>query len=247
VGTPRKRKMAVRPSGRVTRGWRARSFFHPIMGSIMQEEKTAFHLVSKPRRTPVKVNPNREPASLHPITGEEKKDGPVQKLLTDSALEELELQLQKPLRLAAVDLGGIVTRGVTMLSAMSAELGVLLRIRIRGDSVPVQGDFEKIQRSINALIIHLLTISQSQACVTVIVESRMQNGKRGMSVRLSANHVVVPWKSDMGANDNFTNPGEVTACRLLLEKNGGSLSVQSEDDEGQAFLVWLPLKGPRGR
>jgi light-regulated signal transduction histidine kinase (bacteriophytochrome) len=217
------------------------------MGSIMQEEKTAFHLVSKPRRTPVKVNPNREPASLHPITGEEKKDGPVQKLLTDSALEELELQLQKPLRLAAVDLGGIVTRGVTMLSAMSAELGVLLRIRIRGDSVPVQGDFEKIQRSINALIIHLLTISQSQACVTVIVESRMQNGKRGMSVRLSANHVVVPWKSDMGANDNFTNPGEVTACRLLLEKNGGSLSVQSEDDEGQAFLVWLPLKGPRGR
>jgi light-regulated signal transduction histidine kinase (bacteriophytochrome) len=217
------------------------------MGSIMQEEKTAFHLVSKPRRTPVKVNPNREPASLHPITGEEKKDGPVQKLLTDSALEELELQLQKPLRLAAVDLGGIVTRGVTMLSAMSAELGVLLRIRIRGDSVPVQGDFEKIQRSINALIIHLLTISQSQACVTVIVESRMQNGKRGMSVRLSANYVVVPWKSDMGANDNFTNPGEVTACRLLLEKNGGSLSVQSEDDEGQAFLVWLPLKGPRGR
>jgi light-regulated signal transduction histidine kinase (bacteriophytochrome) len=217
------------------------------MGSIMQEEKTAFHLVSKPRRTPVKVNPNREPTSLHPITGEEKKDGPVQKLLTDSALEELELQLQKPLRLAAVDLGGISTRGVTMLSAMSAELGVLLRIRIRGDSVPVQGDFEKIQRSINALIIHLLTISQSQACVTVIVESRMQNGKRGMSVRLSANHVVVPWKSDMGANDNFTNPGEVTACRLLLEKNGGSLSVQSENDEGQAFLVWLPLKGPRGR
>jgi light-regulated signal transduction histidine kinase (bacteriophytochrome) len=217
------------------------------MGSIMQEEKTAFHMIPDPRKTPAKLNPNREPASLHPITGEEKKDGPVQKLLTDSALEELDLQLQKPLRLAAVDLGGIVTRGVMMLSAMSAELGVLLRIRIRGDSVPVQGDFEKIQRSINALIIHLLTISQSQACVTVIVESRMQNGKRGMSVRLSANHVVVPWKSDMGANDDFTNPGEVTACRLLLEKNGGSLSVQSEDDEGRAFLVWLPLKGPRGR
>ncbi|HEY5118135.1 MAG TPA: hypothetical protein VII90_01655 [Anaerolineales bacterium] len=184
---------------------------------------------------------------MYSIAGEEKKDGLVQKLLMDSALEELELQLKKPLRLAAVDLGGIVTRGVTMLSAMSTELGVLLRIRIRGDSVPVQGDFEKIQRSINALIIHLLTISQSQACVTVVVESRMQNGKRGMSVRLSANHVVVPWKSDLGANDDFTNPGEVTACRFLLEKNGGSLSVQSEEDEGQAFLVWLPLKGPRGR
>jgi len=239
--------MAVRPSGRVTRGWRARSFFHPIMGSIMQEEKTAFHLVSDPRTPPVNSNPNREPASLYSIAGEEKKDGLVQKLLMDSALEELELQLKKPLRLAAVDLGGIVTRGVTMLSAMSTELGVLLRIRIRGDSVPVQGDFEKIQRSINALIIHLLTISQSQACVTVVVESRMQNGKRGMSVRLSANHVVVPWKSDLGANDDFTNPGEVTACRFLLEKNGGSLSVQSEEDEGQAFLVWLPLKGPRGR
>ena len=213
----------------------------------MQEEKTAFHLFSDPRRTPVKLNPNREGASLYPITGEEKKDGPVQRLLKDSALEELQLQLHKPLRLAAVDLGGIVTRGVTMLSSMSAELGVVLRIRIRGDSVPVQGDFEKIHRSIIALIIHLLTISQSQACVTVIAESRMQNGKRGMSVRLSANHVVIPWKSGLGADDDFANPEEVTVCRLLLEKNGGSLSVQSEEEEGQAFLVWLPLKGPRGR
>jgi hypothetical protein len=247
VGTPRKRRMAVRPSGRVTRGWRARSFFYTITGSIMQEEKTASHLFSDPRRTPVKLNPDREGASLYPIAGVEKKDGPVQKLLKDSAIEELQLQVQKPQRLTAVDLGGIVTRGVTMLSAMSAELGVVLRIRIRSDSVPVQGDFEKIHRSIIALIIHLLTISQSQACVTVIVESRMQNGKRGMSVRLSANRVIGPWKSDSGANDDFANPEEVTACRLLLEKNGGSLSVQPEEEEGQAFLVWLPLKGPRGR
>jgi len=212
----------------------------------MQEEKIT-HLVSDPRRTPVKLNPNREGDTLPSITSEGKKDGPVQKLLTASALEELELQLQKPLRLGAVDLGGIVTRGVTLLSAMSAELGVVLRIRIREDSVPVQGDFEKIQRSINALIIHLLSVSQSQACVTVIGENRMQNGKRGMSVRLSANHVVVPWKSELGEKNDFANPEEVTVCRLLLEKNGGSLSVQSEEDEGQAFLVWLPVKGPRGR
>jgi len=195
----------------------------------------------------VKPNPTREPISSPAVIGNGKKDGPLQTLLTECALEALERQLKNPLRLDAVDLGGIVTRGVTMLSEMSAELGVVLRIRVRGENVPVQGDYEKIRRSINALIVYLLTLSQSQACVTVVVEDRMQNGKRGMSALLSSNNVVVPWKPELGMEDELANSQEVSTCRLLLEKNGGSLSVQLGEGGGPSFLVWLPIKGPRGR
>ncbi len=182
-----------------------------------------------------------------PIAGEEKKYSSLQTLMTESALDELELQRRRPLQLVAVNLGGIVTRGVTTLSEMSAELGVVLRIRVRGGNIPVRGDFEKIRRSINALLIHLLTLSQSQACVTVIEEVRMQNGRQGVEIQLSVNHVAVPWNGELDAEEVFAHSQEVTACRYLLEMNGGSLLVQTGDDGGPSFLIWLPTKGPGKR
>lgn len=178
------------------------------------------------------------------IAGREEKDGPFQRLLSESALEALEMQLQKPLRLSAVDLCGIVTRGVAVLSIMSAELGVVLRIRIQDRCVPISADFENIRRTISALLIHLLTISKSQACVSVSVENQTENDKPGISLRLSVNNVAVPWSPHLDAEDESDYPREISICRRLMEKNEGSLSVQAEENEALVFTIWLPVKGP---
>lgn len=209
----------------------------------MLREKSAIRPISNPSETPTGFySPGR---SLQPqaLAGREKKDDPSERMLVESALDELELQIHKPLRLSTIDIRGIVTRSVTMLSAMSSELGVALRIRIRGQSVPVSADVENVRRSINALIIYLLTLSRSQGCVTVSVEERIENGKRGMSIGLSANNVVVPWKPNPDAEDGFADPQEISICRRLLEKNGGTLAVHSEEEQGLVLIVWIPLKG----
>jgi hypothetical protein len=77
----------------------------------------------------------------------------------------------------------------------------------------------------------------------VSVEDRIENGKRGMSIGLSANNVVVPWKPNPVAEDGFVEPQEISICRRLLEKNGGTLAVQSEEEQGLVMIVWIPLKG----
>jgi signal transduction histidine kinase len=203
--------------------------------------------ISDPKRNPEENNPSGGPAHNRPIAGQVKKDGSLHKLLTDSALDALELHLQKPLQLGPVDLVGIITQEGTVLSAMSSELGVSLHFRIREDCVPILADFEKIRRSIAALIIHLLTFAQSQAYVTVVVESCEQKNKLGMSIRLSIDHLAVSWKPELTMEDGYSDPSEVTVCRRLVEMNGGSLAVQSKGESGISYSLWLPTKGPRGR
>jgi hypothetical protein len=209
----------------------------------MLREKSAIRPISNPSETPTGFYSPGRSLQPQPLAGREKKDDPSERMLVESALDELELQIHKPLRLSTIEIRRIVTRSVMMLSAMSSELGVALRIRIRGQSLPVSADVENVRRSINALIIYLLTLSQSQGCVTVSVEDRIENGKRGMSIGLSANNVVVPWKPNPVAEDGFVEPQEISICRRLLEKNGGTLAVQSEEEQGLVMIVWIPLKG----
>jgi hypothetical protein len=209
----------------------------------MQEEEVAFLPMTNPGENPRTRDHSGRVPQLPTVDGREKPDGPLRQVLEESTLDALELQLHKPLHLSSIDLRGIVTQGVTTLSSMSAELGVVLRIRIRGESNPVTADTENIRRSIYALIIHLLTLSQPQGNVVVGVKSEMQNGKRGMSVQFSADKVVVPWGPGLEGEEGSGDPPEVLACRRLVEKNGGSLSVQSGEDEALDFIVWIPLKG----
>jgi hypothetical protein len=197
--------------------------------------------------------PNEEPMGFYaPVrtelpqktSGQENKGDPSRRILEESTPEELEYQIQQPLRLTLIDIHGIVTQSITVLSAMSSELGVALRMKIRGDSVPTLADLENIRRSINALMIYLLTLSQSQGCVTADVEESFRGGKRGTSVRLSANNVVVPWKPNLETEAGVPEPQEISACRRILERNGGNLSVQSEEEQGLAFIVWIAVEGP---
>jgi hypothetical protein len=213
----------------------------------MLENKVTFLPISIPPENPVILGRVVYDMETKQVTTEDKKEDPLQRLLMDSSGDELAMQLKKPLQPSSIYLDGIVNNSVMVLSAMSAELGVVFRIQIRGECIPVVADFENIRRSINALIIHLLTLSKSQGCVTVGAEAQSQNGKRGMSVYLSSNLVAIPWKPDWEGEDGFGNQQEVSLSRSLLERNGGSLSVQWREDETLSYSVWIPEKGSHGK
>jgi signal transduction histidine kinase len=169
-----------------------------------------------------------------------KEGSPLQRLLLESTADELALRLKEPFRPAKVNLVEIVARSVSVLSTMAAELGVVLRIQIRGEKILSMADEEKIRRVINALAIHLLTVSQSEGWITIGLEDQPLKGRRGAQLRLTAGSVVLPWKSDEEFEAGLNSQAELALCREIIEQHGGDYSIQRQDDNKVTYSVWLP-------
>jgi light-regulated signal transduction histidine kinase (bacteriophytochrome) len=171
---------------------------------------------------------------------QDKTDSPLQRLMLESGAEELDLRLKEPLRPGRTDLVGMVSKGVTVLSNMAAELGVVLRVKVRGQRISSAVDEEKIRRVINALTIHLLTVSQSDGWVTIGLEDGLRRGRRGFVIRLTAGRVVLPLKTTPEYEEELDSRTELSLCRQIVEKHGGELSVHIQDDNKLTYSVWLP-------
>jgi hypothetical protein len=169
-----------------------------------------------------------------------KEGSPLQRLLLESTADELALRLKEPLRPAKVNLVEIVARGMSVLSTMAAELGVVLRIQIRGEKIFSVVDEEKIQRVFNALAVHLLTMSQSEGWITIGLEARPWKGRRGVLLRLTAGRAVLPWKTDDEFEADVNNQAELAVCRGIIERHGGNYTAQRQDENKIAYSVWLP-------
>lgn len=180
--------------------------------------------------------------SIEPEKGvsEDKSDNPMQRLLLESSADALSQRLEEPFRLAKTDIVEMVSRGVTVLSTMAAELGVVLRVQVRGPRISSTVDEEKIRRVVNALAIHLLTVSQSEGWVTIGLEDKFLDGRRGFTIRLTAGSVVLPWKTNPEFEEELNTQPELSLCRKIVEKHGGNLDVMWQDDNKLTYSVWLP-------
>ncbi len=162
----------------------------------------------------------------------------VQRLLAESAAEELTRQLADPVRASKIDFTELVSIGVASLSGMAAELGIILRLQIRGERIQAVADGEKVRRAVNALMIHLLTVSQSEGWMTIGLEDQLRNGRRGCRLLLVVEKV--PWKTNPEYESELETHTELALCRKILEKQGGSLAVAFQDEKKLAYEVWLP-------
>jgi light-regulated signal transduction histidine kinase (bacteriophytochrome) len=169
-----------------------------------------------------------------------KKENTLQRLLTESAAEELARQLENPFHPIKTDLAEILSSSAALLSTMAAELGVILRIQIRAERVQASADEEKIRRVINALIIHLLTVSQSEGRVTVGMDDQSVNGRRGCLLQLNAGSVVLPWKTNPEYEEELNSQAELSLCRKIVEKQGGNLAVSFQENNALVYSIWLP-------
>jgi light-regulated signal transduction histidine kinase (bacteriophytochrome) len=172
---------------------------------------------------------------------QETSSSPLQRLMVESSVEELRLQLKEPLRSVRTDPVDLVSQGVTVLSGMAAELGVVLRVQVRGRRLSAMMDEEKIRRVVNALTIHLLTVSQSDGWVTIGLDDGLSNGRRGLRVRFSAGNVILPLKTNPEYEEELDTQPELSLCRKIVEKQGGKLDVSVHEDSTLTYSVWLPL------
>jgi hypothetical protein len=164
----------------------------------------------------------------------------LQRLLAESAAEELTRQLNEPFHPAKTDLVAMISRGVTVVSTMAAELGVVLRVKIRTDRTSANVDEEKTRRVVNALVIHLLSVSQSAGWVTIGVEEQMAGGRQGCCLKVTANNVVLPRKTLPEYEEELLTQAELSLCRKIVEKQGGTLEVRFQDDNKLVYSIWLP-------
>jgi signal transduction histidine kinase len=167
-------------------------------------------------------------------------DNPLQRLLAESSAEELNRRLVEPFRPSKTDLVKLVSQNATVLSTMAAELGIVFRVQIRGQKLSADVDEEKFRRVINALAIHLLTVSRSEGSVTIGLEDQSLNGRRGSSLRFTAGGVVLSLKTNPEFEEELKTQAELSLCRKIIEKHGGTLAVVLQDDNKLTYRVWLP-------
>ncbi len=167
-------------------------------------------------------------------------ENPLQRLLAESSAEELAGQLKESLRPDKSNPMDLISRSMVVLSTMAAELGVILRVQVRTEKISAYVDEEKVRRVLNALVIHLLSVSQSAGWVTIGLDEQNLNGRRGYSLRLAADNVILPWKTNPEYEEELNTQAELSLCRKIIEKHGGNFSVRFQDDNKLVYSIWLP-------
>ncbi|MGB7539561.1 MAG: hypothetical protein WBM17_13560 [Anaerolineales bacterium] len=168
-----------------------------------------------------------------------KEENFLQRLLTESSSDELVRQLSETLRPVKSDLVEMVAQSVTVLSTMAAELGVILRVKVRAEKVGANVDEEKVRRVLNALVIHLLSVSQSAGWVTIGLDEQAVNGRRGYSLQCMADSVILPRKTTLEYEEELKTHTELSICRKIIEKHGGMFTVRFQDDNKLTYSIWL--------
>ncbi len=167
-------------------------------------------------------------------------ENPLQRLLAESSAEELARQLTESPRPSESNPMDLVSRSMMVLSTMAAELGVILRVQVRSEKVRAWLDEEKIRRVLNALVIHLLSVSQSAGWVTIGLDEQSLNGRGGFSLRLEAGGVILPWKTDPEYEEELNTQAELSLCRKIVEQHGGKIAVHFQHDNKLVYTIWLP-------
>jgi light-regulated signal transduction histidine kinase (bacteriophytochrome) len=168
-----------------------------------------------------------------------KEENFLQRLLTESSSDELACQLAETFRPVKSDLVEMVSRSVTVLSTMAAELGVVLRVQVRAEKISADVDEEKLRRVLNALAIHLLSVSQPDGWVTIGLDELAMDGRRGFSLRLTADNVILPMKTSLEYEEELNTQAELSLCRKIVEKHGGGFSVHFQDENKLTYAIWF--------
>jgi hypothetical protein len=170
-------------------------------------------------------------------------ENPLQQLIMEASGESLSKSLLEPLRLSPVDLRDILSRNVMILSAMAAELGIILRIRMSKGEYCIVADPDKVKRLIVALIVHVLAISKTDSRTFISLNDVSRNGDPGVSLELSSTDVILPETADPDTRDALNSGEEMAACVQIVESHRGSFYVLSPEEGKIMYSVWFPSKG----
>jgi two-component system, OmpR family, sensor kinase len=163
--------------------------------------------------------------------------------LVDQLLALARLDQQPELRLAPVDLAGLVRDAATDLGAVEPDRRV--RIEIPDDPVVVRGDDAQLRQVVGNLLSNVRVHTPTDAAVTVSVtpEGRLRVADEGPGMR-SEDAARVFDRFFRASPDRSDGSGlGLSIVEAVIESHGGTVEVDTAAGEGTAVTVTLPVVG----
>jgi signal transduction histidine kinase len=122
------------------------------------------------------------------------------------------------------------------------------------DQLEIIGQFDspRIERVIDNLVGNAIKYSPTGGCVSVSLAQHDGWATvvvRDQGVGIPAEdmaHVFEPFRRGANVVGRFTGTGiGLSSAQRIIQRHGGTLSVESEPDNGSTFTIRLPLSGPR--
>jgi len=153
------------------------------------------------------------------------------------------------LEMNEVDLADLIRDAVEGFETQTQERGVTVELHLPSDLPPVQADGDRVYQVMVNLISNALRFNRDQGKITVSAE------RKGGAVRVSVQDTgqgIDPaelpyiwerfYRADAARSrhDGGTGLG-LAIVRSIVEKHGGTVSAQSEPDQGSTFSFTLPV------
>ena len=157
------------------------------------------------------------------------------------------------LEMNEVDLADLIRDAVEGFETQTQERGVTVELHLPSDLPPVQADGDRLYQVMVNLISNALRFNRDQGKITISAERKDPSG--GGAVRVSVKdtgrgidpaELLYIWErfyradSARSRHDGGTGLG-LAIVRSIVEKHGGTVSAQSEPDQGSTFSFTLPV------
>jgi two-component system OmpR family sensor kinase len=163
--------------------------------------------------------------------------------LVDQLLALARLDQQPELRLAPVDLAGLVRDATTDLGVVEPDRP--LRIEIPDDPVVVRGDDAQLRQVVGNLLSNVRVHTPTDAAVTVTVTpgGRLRIADEGPGMRLEDAARVFDRFFRAGSDRSDGSGLGLSIVEAVVESHGGSVDVDTAPGEGTTVTVTLPVVG----
>jgi signal transduction histidine kinase len=150
---------------------------------------------------------------------------------------------------AAVDINMLLYECVELLQFKAKEKGQHIEFQNHHASVIISGNYEKIWRVFNNLIVNALKFSHTNDIIKVVLLKESDH----VLISIADNGIGIPDKSKDSIFEMFTPAKRVgtngeqpfglglSISKNILEKHGGRIWFESKDGEGTIFFVSLPV------
>ena len=119
----------------------------------------------------------------------------------------------------------------------------------------VHADRNKVHQIVSNLVGNAVSYSPDGGVITIATDRKKYDGKQGVVLSVHNTGPAIP-KEDIshlferfyrGRRDaELTTHGTglgLAICKEIVDQHGGRISVESTDEAGTTFAVWLPLNG----
>jgi two-component system NtrC family sensor kinase len=160
----------------------------------------------------------------------------------------LDLSRQRRARRAACDINSIVAQSARLAEQRAASLDVTVSTNLDPDIGEIATDAGMVRQVLDNLLSNALDAVGGRGQVTL---STMREGERVAVEVADTGHGIAPEVLVRIFDPFFTtkDPGKgsglgLAICYTLAEALGGALTVESKQEAGSRFRLWLPRRSP---